>query len=283
MTSDNQAEHASSSKVSETSARFSVYQSYWDPQQNPKHAEYAKGRSVVVRARDVRKTYYRGKSDPVQALRGITMEIYAGEYCAIMGPSGSGKSTFFNAIGGLDRPDSGEVFIEEVDIARLDADELAWLRCRKLGYIFQTYNLIPVMTALENVMLPMTFAGTASDIARRKAADLCELVGLGHRLDNKPSELSGGQQQRVAIARALANDPSIILADEPTANLDSSTGIEIIALLTTLQKERGVTIISATHDHEMLAVSDRVIWIKDGTVDRVELRSDLKIATGSIG
>jgi putative ABC transport system ATP-binding protein len=267
----------------EETGRFLVYQSYWDPQHNPKHAAYAAGRAVVVRARDVRKTYHRDRSEPVHALRGVTMEIYAGEYCAIMGPSGSGKSTFFNAIGGLDRPDAGEVFIEEVDIARLDADELAWLRCRKLGYIFQTYNLIPVMSALENVMLPMTFAGTAADEARRKAAGLCELVGLGHRLDNKPAELSGGQQQRVAIARALANDPAIILADEPTANLDSATGKEIILLLTRLQKERGVTIISATHDHEMLAVSDRVLWIKDGTVERVELRADLTIATGSIG
>jgi putative ABC transport system ATP-binding protein len=265
------------------SGRYPIYQAYWDPQNNDKHRTYAAGKRAVVRARDVRKTYRRERAEPVQALRGITMEIYAGEYCAIMGPSGSGKSTFFNAIGGLDRPDAGEVFIDEVDIARLDADELAWLRCRKLGYIFQTYNLIPVMTALENVMLPMTFAGTDPDIARRKAADLCELVGLGHRLDNKPSELSGGQQQRVAIARSLANDPAIILADEPTANLDSSTGKEIIALLVTLQKERGVTVISATHDHEMLAVSDRVLWIKDGTVERVELRADLHISAGSIG
>jgi putative ABC transport system ATP-binding protein len=261
----------------------SVYHSYWDPEGNPRHRDYARGRNVIVRAREVRKTYRADSPEPVHALRGITMEIYAGEYLAIMGPSGSGKSTFFNAIGGLDRPTSGQVYIDEVDIAQLDARELAWLRCRKIGYIFQSYNLSPVMTALENVMLPMTFAGTPGDEARVKAAELCKLVGIGHRLDNKPSELSGGQQQRVAIARSLANDPAIILADEPTANLDSTTGLEIIRLLTELKQAKGVTVISATHDHEMLAISDRVLWIKDGTVERVELRSDLRIEKGSIG
>jgi putative ABC transport system ATP-binding protein len=255
----------------------------WDPQGNPKHAAYAQGRHCIVRARDVKKIYKAETSQPVHALRGVDMEIYRGEYLAIMGPSGSGKSTFFNAIGGLDRPTSGQVYIDEVDIAQLDAAELAWLRCRKVGYIFQSYNLIPVMTAIENVMLPMTFAGTHADEARSKAAGLCELVGIGHRLDNKPSELSGGQQQRVAIARALANDPAIILADEPTANLDSKTGLEIIHLLLDLKKKKGVTVISATHDKEMLAISDRVLWIKDGRVDRVELRTDLHIETGSIG
>lgn len=261
----------------------SVYHSYWDPVGDPKHAAYAQGREVIVRARDVKKIYRADTPNPVHALRGVTMEIYTGEYLAIMGPSGSGKSTFFNAIGGLDRPTSGQVYIDEVDISQLDANELAWLRCRKIGYIFQSYNLIPVMTAIENVMLPMTFAGTPGDEARTKAAGLCELVGIGHRLDNKPSELSGGQQQRVAIARALANDPAIILADEPTANLDSKTGKEVIQLLQKLKAEKGVTVISATHDHEMLAISDRVLWVKDGTVDRVELRADLKIDIGHIG
>ncbi len=260
-----------------------TYQHYWDPERDPRHRAYASGRTVLVRARDVCKVYHAENREPVQALRGVTMEIYGGEFLAIMGPSGSGKSTFFNAIGGLDRPTSGQVYIEEVDIAQLDANELAWLRCRKIGYIFQNYNLIPVMTALENVMLPMTFAGVASDEARLKAQGLCELVGIGHRLDNKPSELSGGQQQRVAIARSLANDPPIILADEPTANLDSRTGLEIIQLLVDLNKSKGVTVIAATHDHEMLAKSDRVLWIKDGTVERVELRADLRIEKGSIG
>lgn len=260
----------------------SVYQGYWDPEQNEKHRGYASGREVIVRAREVKKIYKANSESPVHALRGVTMEIYKGEYLAIMGPSGSGKSTFFNAIGGLDRPTSGQVYIDEVDIAQLDAAELAWLRCRKIGYIFQSYNLIPVMTAIENIMLPMTFAGTPADEARTKAFDLCKLVGIDHRADNKPSELSGGQQQRVAIARSLANDPAIILADEPTANLDSKTGLDIIKLLVELKEQKDVTVISATHDHEMLAISDRVLWIRDGQVDRVELRSDLNIQKGAI-
>lgn len=241
-----------------------------------------KSEGIVIRTYDLWKTYVMG-DQTINAVSGVDIEIHRGEYVAIMGPSGSGKSTFFNAIGGLDRPTSGQVYIDEVDIAQLDARELAWLRCRKIGYIFQSYNLSPVMTAMENVMLPMTFAGTPADEARVKAADLCRLVGIGHRLDNKPNELSGGQQQRVAIARSLANDPAIILADEPTANLDSTTGLEIIRLLTELKRTKGVTVISATHDHEMLAISDRVLWIKDGTVERVELRSDLTIEKGSIG
>ncbi len=269
--------------MSDAAPAAAQYHAYWDPDGNPRHAEYAKGRRVIVRARDVKKVYKAETANPVHALRGINLEIYQGEYLAIMGPSGSGKSTFFNAIGGLDRPTSGQVYIDEVDIAQLDASELAWLRCRKVGYIFQTYNLIPVMTAIENVMLPMTFAGTHADEARTKAAKLCELVGIGNRLDNKPSELSGGQQQRVAIARSLANDPAIVLADEPTANLDSKTGLEIIQLLVRLQRQQGVTVICSTHDKEMLAISDRVVRVRDGAVERVDLRSDLKIDTGSIG
>jgi putative ABC transport system ATP-binding protein len=167
----------------------------------------------------------------VEALRGVDLEIHAGEYLSIMGPSGSGKSTLFNMIGGLDKPSSGKVFIDEVDIAQLDAYELAWLRCRKIGYIFQTFNLIQVMTALENVTLPMIFAGMHNDAAVEKGLELVEVVGLADRFQHKPFELSGGQQQRVAIARALANDPAIILADEPTGNLDLTTGEEISELL----------------------------------------------------
>ncbi len=259
-----------------------IYQTYWDPEHVSDHGDYARGKEVIVRARDVKKIYKAETDNPVHALRGITMEIYTGEYLAIMGPSGSGKSTFFNAIGGLDKPTSGQVYIDEVDIAQLDPKELAWLRCRKIGYIFQSYNLITVMTAMENIMLPMTFAATPADEAREKAFELCRLVGIDHRADNKPAELSGGQQQRVAIARALANDPAIILADEPTANLDFRTGKEIIELMVKLKQEKGVTVISATHDHEMLAISDRIMWIRDGQVDRVELQKDLKIQKGSI-
>jgi len=236
----------------------------------------------VVRVKSVTKTFKLGKID-VQALKGVDLEISKGDYISIMGPSGSGKSTLFNMIGGLDKPSSGKVFIDEVDIAQLDAYELAWLRCRKIGYIFQTFNIIQVMTALENVTLPMVFAGLSNDAAVEKGMKLLDLVGLEDRFSHKPFELSGGQQQRVAVARALANDPAIILADEPTGNLDLTTGEEIIALLKRLSQERGVTVISATHDFKMLNVSDRVIWIRDGRVDKIENREELSISIGQIG
>ncbi len=235
----------------------------------------------IVRVSGVTKVFKLRKHN-VEALRGVDLQIYAGEYLSIMGPSGSGKSTLFNMIGGLDKPSSGKVFIDEVDIAQLDAYELAWLRCRKIGYIFQTFNLIQVMTALENVTLPMIFAGMHNDAAVEKGLELLEVVGLGDRFQHKPSELSGGQQQRVAIARAIANDPAIILADEPTGNLDLTTGEEIIELLKRLSEEKSVTVISATHDFKMLSVSDRVVWIRDGRIDKVEEREQLSISVGEI-
>ena len=235
----------------------------------------------VVRAKNVEKVFKMGNME-VQALRGISLEIQKGEYISIMGPSGSGKSTLFNMIGGLDKPTQGRIFIDEVDVAQLDAYELAWLRCRKIGYIFQTFNLIPVMTAAENVMLPMVFAGLTHDEALEKSSELLAIVGLEGRMGHKPSELSGGQQQRVAIARALANDPSIILADEPTGNLDLRTGKDIIELLKSLNTKKQVTIISATHDLKMLDVSDRIFWIRDGQVEKVEERSDIKLEVGTM-
>jgi putative ABC transport system ATP-binding protein len=235
----------------------------------------------IVRVSAVTKVF-KLKKHRVEALRGVDLEIRSGEYISIMGPSGSGKSTLFNMIGGLDKPTTGKVFIDEVDIAQLDAYELAWLRCRKIGYIFQTFNLIQVMTALENVTLPMIFGGMNNDAAVQKGIDLLDLVGLGDRFRHKPFELSGGQQQRVAIARAMANDPAIILADEPTGNLDLTTGEEIIELLKRLSDDKGVTIISATHDFKMLSVSDRVVWIRDGRIDKVEEREQLSISVGEI-
>jgi putative ABC transport system ATP-binding protein len=180
-------------------------------------------RSCVIRAVDVKKIYRRG-GEETHALRGASVDIYRGEYLSIMGPSGSGKTTFFNMIGALSKPTSGKVYIDQVDVAQLDPVELAWLRCRKIGYIFQSYHLIRVMTCLENVTLSMSFAGMDGEEAREKGIYLLNLVGLGDRILHKPGELSGGQQQRVAIARALANSPDIVLADEPTANLDSFTG-----------------------------------------------------------
>jgi putative ABC transport system ATP-binding protein len=237
--------------------------------------------SNVVRVTGVTKSFKLGKIE-VQALKGVDLEIARGEYLSIMGPSGSGKSTLFNMIGGLDKPTAGKVFIDEVDIAQLDAYELAWLRCRKIGYIFQTFNIIQVMTALENVTLPMVFAGMNGDATVKKGMRLLEQVGLADRHSHKPFELSGGQQQRVAIARALANDPAIILADEPTGNLDLTTGEEIISLLKRLSQERRVTVISATHDIKMLNVSDRVVWIRDGRIDKIEDREELSISIGKI-
>ncbi len=236
---------------------------------------------VVVRLIDVSKVYRMGKVE-VHALRGINLEIYRGEYLSIMGPSGSGKSTLFNIIGGLDFPTSGKVFIDEVDISTLDQYEIAWNRCMRIGYIFQTFNLLPTLSALENVTLPMIFAGVPRDEADERGKKILERVGLGHRVHHKPFELSGGQQQRVAIARALANSPAIILADEPTGNLDLSTGTEIINLLLELKKEMGITVISATHDMKMLSASDRILWLRDGKTQRIERRGDLDIEVGSI-
>ena len=244
-------------------------------------SDAAGNRDAVIRAIGVKRYY--GEADHItKALDGITLDVYRGEYLSIMGPSGSGKSTLFNMIGGIDSPTEGMVFIDEIDVAQLDSYELAWMRCRKIGYIFQSYNILPVLSALENVTLPMLFAGLTPDQAMEKGASILSLVGLGDRIFHRPYELSGGQQQRVAIARALANDPVIILADEPTANLDVHTGEEIIDLLCRLKNDRGITIISATHDMKMLDVSDRILWIRDGKVHRLEERRNLKIDVGGI-
>ena len=242
----------------------------------------ATAREVVVKAVEVKKIYRMGDEE-VHALRGVNLEIYRGEYLSIMGPSGSGKSTLFNMVGGLDTPSAGSVFISGNDISKLDKLQLAWLRCHKIGYIFQTYNILEVMTALENVMLPMTFKGLDTKQAQELAYEKLKLVGLNGREGHRPQELSGGQQQRVAIARALANNPDIILADEPTANLDTKTGAEIIELMEELKQKQKVTVISATHDHKMLKKSDRIVWIRDGRIDKIQLRENLRIEEGSIG
>ena len=239
----------------------------------------AEKKRCIIRAVDVRKVYRMGSVE-THALRGATLDIYANEYLSIMGPSGSGKSTLFNMIGGLGKPTAGRVYIDQVDIAQLDHNELAWLRCRKIGYIFQSYNLIQVMTCLENVMLPMSFAGLNGDEARDKGMYILKLVGLGHRPLHKPAELSGGQQQRCAIARALANSPEIVLADEPTANLDLHTGEEMIELLAELRDSLGVTVISATHDLKMLKRSDRILWIEDGRIVKMARPSEINFSGG---
>ena len=238
-------------------------------------------RDFVVRAIGVHKVYHLGGQE-THALRDVNLDVFSGEYMAIMGPSGSGKSTLFNMVGGLDKPTEGMVFIDEVDVAALDSYELAWLRCRKIGYIFQSFNLLPTLTALENVNMPMIFANVDPDEARDRGYELLRKVGIGDRWNHRPGRMSGGQQQRVAIARALANSPAIVLADEPTGNLDLQTGANIIAMLKELSKEMNVTVISATHDHKMLSICDRVVWIRDGHIDSIEKREDLDIQVGSI-
>jgi len=234
-----------------------------------------------VRAEGVSKIY-RLRDETVYALRNVSLTIYQGEYLSIMGPSGSGKSTLFNIVGALDKASEGLVRIGELNLAKLSPRQLSHVRCNHIGYVFQAYNLIPSLTALRNVALPRIFMGASPEDADAKAAEVLESVGLGHRLDHTPGELSGGQQQRVAIARALINDPTIILADEPTANLDLNTGAEIIKILKRLSVEQGVTIITATHDHKMLSQSDRVVRIREGQIEAIQKRDELEIEEGSV-
>jgi putative ABC transport system ATP-binding protein len=224
---------------------------------------------AVIELRNLAR-YYEVGGERIKALDCVNLSIRRGEYLSLVGPSGSGKTTLFNMIGGLDRPTNGGVWIDGVDISKLDAYELAWLRCRRIGYIFQNFNLITVLSAQENVALPTVFAGLSRSEGMEKAAKLLRSVGLGERLNHKPSQLSAGQQQRVAIARALANDPVIILADEPTGNLDLRTGTEIIDLLHGLNKTRGLTLVAATHDMKMITASNRVIYMRDGQVEKID-------------
>jgi putative ABC transport system ATP-binding protein len=238
-------------------------------------------RNVIIKAEEVTRKYKLGE-EIVWALKGVSLDIFEGEYLSIMGPSGSGKSTFFNMIGALDFPTSGKISFLGEDLFTLPEEKQAWIRCNQIGYIFQTYNLVMVMTALENVTLPMILKGISRAEADKKATEILDQVGLGHRIEHLPAQLSGGQMQRVAIARALANSPSVILADEPTGNLDSKTGEEIIVLLKKLQTDHNVTIITATHDVKMLNISDRIAWIRDGQLERLESRADVNIETGGM-
>ena len=219
----------------------------------------------VIQAENLTKTYKMGEVE-VHALRGLTLQVGRGEVVAIMGPSGSGKSTLMNIIGCLDRPTSGEYVLDGERVSNLKDDQLAAIRNRKVGFVFQSFNLLSRSTALSNVELPMRYSGISRG-RKERARQALESVGLGDRIYHRPNELSGGQQQRVAIARALVNDPAIILADEPTGNLDSSSGDEIMKLLLALNKERGTTLVIVTHDSEVASLTQRVIHIRDGVVE----------------
>ncbi len=219
----------------------------------------------VIELQDVWKIYNMGNVE-VPALRGISLKVFHGEFVAIMGPSGSGKSTAMNMVGCLDVPTRGKIFLSGQDISQLSESDLAQIRGKKIGFIFQTFNLMPGLTALENIMLPMTFQGVPRDQREKRAKELLASVGLGDRLNHKPMELSGGQQQRVAIARSLANNPEVILADEPTGNLDTKTGREVMTMLSDLHSREGKTIVMVTHDPNVAKYAKRSVNLKDGKV-----------------
>ena len=228
----------------------------------------------VIEARDLTKTYVMGEIE-VQALRGVSFTVERGEVVSIMGPSGSGKSTMMNMIGCLDRPSSGEYILDGESVAKMDDDQLASVRNRKIGFVFQSFNLLSRLTALGNVELPLRYSGQTEG-RRAKAQAALEAVGLNDRMKHRPYELSGGQQQRVAVARALVNNPAIIMADEPTGNLDSKVGKEIMSLLLNLNKDLGTTLIIVTHDPKIAEQTQRVIRLRDGELDLGVEENDVK-------
>lgn len=225
----------------------------------------------IVSVRGLTRSYLTGGAQ-VHALAGVDLDIEPGEFTALMGPSGSGKTTLLNIIGGLDTPTSGSVVVEGRDLARLDGDALSEMRLRRIGFVFQAYNLIPVLTAAENAEFVLLMRGTAEAERRRLVREVLAEVGLETMAQRRPNELSGGQQQRVAVARAIAGDPALVLADEPTANLDSKTGHELVALMAHLNQEHGITFIFATHDPKVLDNARRVIELQDGRIVRDERR-----------
>jgi len=224
-----------------------------------------KKRDDIIKLEDVWKIYKMGEVE-VAALRGMDLNIKRGEFVAIMGPSGSGKSTAVNMVGCLDIPTRGKIFLEGQNIANLSESRLAQIRGKKIGFIFQQFNLINTLSALENVMLPMTFQNILREERMQRAKELLKMVDLGDRIYHKPNELSGGEQQRVAIARSLANDPEVVLADEPTGNLDTKTGGIVMAFLRRLHKEKNKTIIMVTHDKNIAHYADRIKYLKDGKI-----------------
>jgi len=227
---------------------------------------------TVINLDKIVKNYYIG-SITVEALRSVTIDIKKNEYVAIMGPSGSGKSTLMNLVGALDTPTSGQYVLNGTDVSKMDDNRLAEIRNQEIGFIFQTFNLLPRYTALENVMLPLIYAGTSKAERAERATTTLGEVGLADRMDHKPNELSGGQRQRVAVARALVNDPSIILADEPTGNLDSKTSVDIMKLFGHIHN-RGNTIILVTHEEDIAQYAHRIIRLLDGEIDKIEINKN---------
>ena len=223
-------------------------------------------RKTMIRFTDVRKRYYIGKPNELEILHGIDLEIQEGEFVSIVGASGSGKSTMMNIIGMLDRPTEGKYLLDAMETEKLKDKELSAIRNKKIGFIFQTYNLISRTSALKNVELPMLYFGLDGKTRNRRAKELLNMVGMGERIGHRPDELSGGQKQRVAIARAMANDPAVILADEPTGALDSVTGRMIMDIFRRLHKEQGKTIVLITHSQELAEETERIVTLKDGII-----------------
>ncbi len=227
------------------------------------------GNNSLIRTRNLWKTYDMGEASAVHALRGVDLEIERGEYVAIMGPSGSGKSTLMNLIGCLDTPSQGDYWLNQRLVSQLDDDALAFIRNKEIGFVFQTFNLLPRATALHNVELPLIYAGMPAKERRERAAEALAAVDMADRMEHRPNELSGGERQRVAIARALVNKPSLLLADEPTGNLDSQTSSEIMAVVDRLQAQ-GNTIVLVTHEHDIAAHAHRAIHLRDGQIESDE-------------
>ena len=220
----------------------------------------------IIQMTDIKKDFYVGTPNELHIIKGISMEVHEGEFISVVGASGSGKSTLMNMIGVLDRPTAGEYILDGIPISKMSDDDMSSVRNKKIGFVFQTYNLIPRSSALKNVELPMLYAGMDRSSRVKRAKELLDLVDMEDRMHHQPNELSGGQKQRVAIARALANDPAIILADEPTGALDSSTGRMVMDLLHKVHKEGGKTIVLITHNEELAAETDRIVTIKDGQI-----------------